>query len=339
MEISLLLEAFRGAVDVAFNCRYYLEYEQATKKDKTTQAETFLLLLAESDDDEIRKAARTALSQAERSAQQLPAKIKAGYSRFIGFVETNGGDEGIDIFFQNVKNELLATVDSQTREERYLYACRLIEPVQVFATDYLCPYYEESYSHIRALYTNEGTHEDYLKFLCYMVRQYVNVLDAVLLMKGDDLLEIQERMDIRVLPERDEICLSGILGGIKIANAYINALPRRQNEPQQGAPGFPEELNTTKARELIDKAVEAGFITVKEGRHRWNDRKVLLAYFAFKATEYLDLEKIAGATVSWKPFETLFNVRNLKQAKADFEKYNVAFEPKGRDGLDPLFEG
>ena len=100
-------------------------------------------------------------------------------------METNGGDKGIDIFFQNVKNELLATVDSQTREERYLYACRLIEPVKVFAMDYLCPYYEESYSYIRALDTNEGTHEDYLKFLCYMVRQYVNVLDAVLLMKGD----------------------------------------------------------------------------------------------------------------------------------------------------------
>lgn len=339
MEISSLLEAFRGAGDVAFNCRYYLEYEQAIKKDKTTQAESFLLLLTESDDDETRKGAKTLLLDAECSAQQLPAEIKAGYSRFIGFVETNGGDKGIDFFFQNVKNELLAIVDSQTREERRLYAYRLIEPVQVFAMDYLCPYYEESYSYFRVLYTDEETHEEYLKFLCYMVRQYVNVLDAVLLMKGDDLLEIQEDMDIHVLPERNVICLSSILGGINTATAYINALPTRQNEPQQEAPEFPDELNTPEAKKLIGKAVEAGFITVEEGRHTWNATKVLLAYFAFKATRYLKLRTIADATVSWKPFEDLFQVSHLKQAKADYGKYDEDFKPLGRERLNPLFEG
>lgn len=53
METKSLLEAFRSAGDVAFDCRHYLEWEQAKNKGETTQTESLFLLLSEFDDAEI----------------------------------------------------------------------------------------------------------------------------------------------------------------------------------------------------------------------------------------------------------------------------------------------
>lgn len=100
METKSLLEAFRSAGDVAFDCRHYLEWEQAKNKGETTQTESLFLLLSEFDDAEIAEGGRYSLSHEQDRVQRLPATIKAGYSRFIGFVEGNGGDVGIDIFFR-----------------------------------------------------------------------------------------------------------------------------------------------------------------------------------------------------------------------------------------------
>lgn len=216
-------------------------------------------------------------------------------------------------------------MDSQTREERRLYAYRLIEPVQVFAMDYLCPYYEESYSYFRVLYTDEETHEEYLKFLCYMVRQYVNVLDAVLLMKGDDLLEIQEDMDIHVLPERDVLSLSDILGGMRIATAYINALPTRQNEPQQ-------EIEQEKP--YFDRAIEAGYMTETANGYEWTwggtrGKKARLAYFITKI--YDPMQRIP-----YKRLESLFGVSRLDSAAAQL--MHAKQPPQWRERIDLLFQ-
>ena len=138
---------------------------------------------------------------------------------------------------------------------------------------------------------------------------------------------------------RVPLTLAALPGLLAQRAKHIAQVKASMGTPQQKAPEFPDELNTAKARKLIDKAVEAGFITVKEGRHTWNSTKVLLAYFAVKATAYLNLSTIADATVSWKPFETLFQVKNLKQAKADYGKFDEDFKPRGSDRIDPLFEG
>ena len=114
----------------------------------------------------------------------------------------------------------------------------------------------------------------------------------------------------------------------KIRTASLNKKPQSS----------PDGLNTTKARKLIDKAVEAGFITVEAGRYKWNGTKVLLSYFAVKATAYLRLRTKDKATASWKPFEILFQVKALRQSKADFEKWNPDLTPTGADKIDALFE-
>lgn len=103
-------------------------------------------------------------------------------------------------------------------------------------------------------------------------------------------------------------------------------------------PEQPREFDTEKARALISMAVEAGFITVEAGQYKWNGEKVLLAYFAVKASTYLGLKMNYNAKACWKPFESLFNVINLKGAKADFEKYHSDFHPTGYEDIDTLFE-
>lgn len=161
-------------------------------------------------------------------------------------------------------------------------------------------------------------------------------LKAILLNTGEDVWEMMKRSGVRLWTNLSTSQSSGYEVCNDIAQKYILPLPENQGgQPQQEAPEFPDELNTTKARELIDKAVEAGFITVKEGRHTWNDTKVLLAYFAVKATAYLKLR--TKGKVSWKPFEALFQVESLRQSKADYEKSYPDFTPKDADKINALF--
>ena len=107
------------------------------------------------------------------------------------------------------------------------------------------------------------------------------------------------------------------------------------------APEPPKELNTDKARALISRAVECRFITVEAGQYKWNGEKVLLAYFAVKASPYLGLKMKAGTYACWKPFEELFGVTKLRNARGNWvEKtgYGSDFQPARHEVIDTLFE-
>ena len=115
----------------------------------------------------------------------------------------------------------------------------------------------------------------------------------------------------------------------------------RKKENCKAAPKaslFPKELDSDAAHKLIEKAIDRGFIVVEKGCYKWTGEKVLLAYFATKATAYLSLKKREGAYASWKPFETLLGEKNLKNAKTDYEKYHAEFYPSGAECIDTLFE-
>lgn len=137
---------------------------------------------------------------------------------------------------------------------------------------------------------------------------------------------------------RVPLTLRALEGLLRQRDKHIAQVRASLGTPQQKAPEFPDELNTTEARELINKAVKAGFACVNAGIYQWNRRKVLLAYFAMKATTYLTLRKKDGAAACWKPFEVLFCEKGLKDAKAGYEKYHSVFTPDGHEFIDALFD-
>lgn len=184
----------------------------------------------------------------------------------------------------------------------------------------------------------KGTVENIMSVLHDTASQFANRLDALLLTYGIDLLRLQGECGVYLKRRRLITDVEYYIGSAELAEKYIKALPARQSDTsQQKAPELPDELNTATARELINKAVKAGFITVEAGRHKWNGTKVLLAYFAMKATVNLALRKKSGAAACWKPFEVLFGEKGLKDAKAGFEKYHTEFLPDDHESIDALF--
>lgn len=92
--------------------------------------------------------------------------------------------------------------------------------------------------------------------------------------------------------------------------------PQENKNPSTSTPQLPKELDTEKGRELLQRAINAGFLSET---YKWiGSTKGLLAYFTERASEYLSLGKgiyDSKPKISWKPFEILFNEKNLSISK------------------------
>lgn len=109
---------------------------------------------------------------------------------------------------------------------------------------------------------------------------------------------------------------------------------------------IPDELNTDKAKELFNRAIDAGIIEKTESGYIWKGgQKYLLAYFSEKASMHLNLrrgklDKDENQTISWSTFEKCFDVKCIKSAKNDWMKNPDSvngFYPPGREKIDSLF--
>ena len=104
---------------------------------------------------------------------------------------------------------------------------------------------------------------------------------------------------------------------------------------------LPKELKNDEAMDIFSKAIEAEMITNNGCNLLWNNNKLLLAYFAEKMCQQFNVsnkqDKDGNVTVSWKPFEQLFNVNNLKSAKQNYMQRFTRFEPDGHNEIDSLF--
>lgn len=115
---------------------------------------------------------------------------------------------------------------------------------------------------------------------------------------------------------------------------YIPAL-KTDKPDKSSSQTLPEELNTEKARTLLQRAVKIGLC---DDSYKWLKSKALLAYFADMASEYLGLGKgeyDGKKKVSWKPFETLFVCEKLSLAKQDYQKTGTL--PDGYMDVNRLF--
>ncbi len=104
-------------------------------------------------------------------------------------------------------------------------------------------------------------------------------------------------------------------------------------EPQQIS--LPGVLDTDKGKELLQRTRDNGFC---DEVFNWLKSKALLAYYADKANDYLGIrqgEYDGRKKTSWKPFETLFNVKGLAGARNDYQKTGTL--PDGSTDIDLLF--
>lgn len=92
---------------------------------------------------------------------------------------------------------------------------------------------------------------------------------------------------------------------------------------------------------MFNKAIKADLIEVCGNGLKWKDTKQLLAYFAEKMSRKFELskklDKDGNLTTNWKIFENLFDVKDLKDAKQNWMRLNIKFEPKGVEKVDALF--
>ena len=102
-------------------------------------------------------------------------------------------------------------------------------------------------------------------------------------------------------------------------------------------PVIPEELRTEKAAKMFRKAISKGLC---DECYHWKHSKVLLAYFADRASEYLQLSKAeqdGKKKVFWKPFETLFQVSGLSGARNTYTN-KTGILPQNHKIVDAIFD-
>ena len=102
-------------------------------------------------------------------------------------------------------------------------------------------------------------------------------------------------------------------------------------------PVIPDELRTEKAAKMFRKAISKGLC---DECYHWKHSKVLLAYFADRASEYLQLSKAeqdGKKKVFWKPFETLFQVSGLSGARNTYTN-KTGILPQNHKIVDAIFD-
>lgn len=150
---------------------------------------------------------------------------------------------------------------------------------------------------------NIGTIEYYCSVWVDAALQYANRLDALLLTKGIDILQLQEKSGIYLKNRREITDVEYYIGSYKLARRYINALEPRHLDalrPGDAAHILPGELEG--ARVFFERAVNNGYMEMTATGGKWLKKQSVLGYFCMKA-----FEQPRPITA----LEGFFNVRNL----------------------------
>ncbi len=101
---------------------------------------------------------------------------------------------------------------------------------------------------------------------------------------------------------------------------------------------LPEELRVPEAVEVFQRAIDQGFIKQNNAELEWNKTKGLLTIFAEEMNKLIGLNwGLQGNKIKqvWAPYEDLFKVKQLAQAKKDYTRTGCT--PKGTDEVIKLF--
>ena len=154
--------------------------------------------------------------------------------------------------------------------------------------------------------------------------------DALLLVYGDEAAMIMVRLGATF--KMANFIVQDVCSMLDDVCKFVGYTP----EPPQNT----QELATPEAKELINKAIAANLIEKTPEGLKWKGTKVLCAYFADRASHSLNLsnkmDKEGNITTSWKPFEALFGIDRLKDAKQNWMRLNTKFEPTEFEKVDAL---
>lgn len=152
---------------------------------------------------------------------------------------------------------------------------------------------------------------------------------------SDDLKTLFQKVCLYIALKNENTIMREelLLLGIDVLDDERKQL-QKPNDGDVAAFTLPTELNTTGAKKLFQKAIKAGLMSETDSGYEWKKTKALCAYFADRASEYLKLQK-GEKKVSWKPFETLFNIKGLGGARNDYQKTGNL--PLDNNLVDSLF--
>lgn len=156
----------------------------------------------------------------------------------------------------------------------------------------------------------------------------VRVIDAMELncrMYGKRLFKYNNQM------ENIMSFLAELKGYIADYDLYNIEAVKRLEMPQLAAKStdkqplqLPKELDNHTFKAILKKAIEAGFVEETAEGYKWSGQKNELAIFADEVSKKLNLSNRENSNgtkqTSWKPFEILFNVSNLRGAYNDMQK-------------------
>lgn len=134
-----------------------------------------------------------------------------------------------------------------------------------------------------------------------------------------------------------DLCLYTDAEFVRLQNAMgivcdlIEKLPT--DERAAYAQQLPDKLNTDEAKRYFAKAIELGLMT---DNYKWLKGLQMLACFARDFSMKLSLGK--GNRISWKPFESLFEIEpgKLRLNYNDIQK--TGQNPSESDLIDKVFE-
>lgn len=171
--------------------------------------------------------------------------------------------------------------------------------------------------------------------LMRMLKDYVIGIDWILAQNGIDLLKLQNDSGIYLIECRNIYDYIQFAGTKEITQKVFNALPDNANEQSI--------LNSEVFGEILQRAIEAGYIEKELDNYKWKSTKILCAYFSYSVSNKLELgNKVYGkhgeVATNWKPFESFFCLKNLGGSKATWikENSNQSFYPNGADKIDDI---
>lgn len=272
---------------------------------------------------------------------------------------------------RNSADRIINDLTRQTYEGQmhvYAYTARLISLGHIVSQQDFPTVFSNNYtrvgdtlSGIRALLLHEWnirlgkeTIENSLAYWLLCGNMY-EVLVAKIITKSEDVQDKELKHTLKELANR--LAESSILNGIKTKDDWSHILPVEETKDEANregeenvcqsdanvdadikddVPQIPPELNTERGLLVLQKAIENKLC---DEYYHWKESKALLAYFAEVANDKLGLSNSmqdGEDKISWKPFEQLFHVKNLKDCRNNYRNKTGKL-PNGSDIVDELF--